>query len=72
MQSDYFEELIGLEEHLRDSQPSSAAEWDRFDAQLAGERRPGQAWICSDRDVWYPNPYYTGPAVPHPESFQDY
>lgn len=60
-------ELTGLEEHLRDSQVSSAAEWDRFDAELAGERRTTQAWICSDRDVWYRNPYYTGPAVPHPE-----
>jgi hypothetical protein len=24
-------------------------------------------WILSDRDVWYRNPYYKGPAQPHPE-----
>lgn len=26
-----------------------------------------RAWICSDRDAWYPNPFYTGPRMPHPE-----
>jgi len=26
-----------------------------------------RAWILSDRDVWYPNPFYTGPKQLHPE-----
>ena len=28
-----------------------------------------RAWILSDRDVWYPNPFYTGPKQPHPEEY---
>lgn len=51
----------------RDFSVSSIAEWDSYEAGLAGEQNPDQAWILSDRDVWYPNRYYTGPAQPHPE-----
>ncbi len=49
-------------------------EVDRYDAALTGSQHPDQAWILSDRDVWYANPYYTGPAEPHPdfEDFEDY
>jgi hypothetical protein len=36
-----------------------------------GAEQPDRAWIWSDRDAWYRNPYYTGPAVPHPEQEQD-
>jgi hypothetical protein len=61
------EQLTGLEEHLRDCQPSTTAELDRDDANLAGRSRTKQAWILSDRDVWYRNPYYIGPKVAHPE-----
>jgi len=46
---------------------STDAEWDREDARERGETTPDRAWVLSDRDVWYPNPYYKGPAVPHPE-----
>jgi hypothetical protein len=63
------EQLTGLEEHLRDCQPSSAAELDRDDATLAGHSRTKQAWILSDRDVWYRNPYYIGPPVRHPDDY---
>ncbi len=37
-------------------------------ALTVGALHPDRAWIFSDRDVWYANPFYTGPAVPHPES----
>jgi hypothetical protein len=44
----------------------SPAEYDRFDALWLAKPEDG-AWILSDRDVWYANPAYTGPPVPHPE-----
>jgi hypothetical protein len=43
------------------------AEWDSAGATEMGAGRPERAWILSDRDVWYRNPFYTGPAVRHPE-----
>ncbi len=46
---------------------SSIAEWDAFEAKLEGEKHPDRCWILSDRDVWYRNPYYTGPEQPHPD-----
>ena len=71
MQDFYAEEeqLTGLEEHIRDSQYSTTMELSEDDARLAGARRPNQAWILSDWDVWHRNPYYTGPAQPHPEDY---
>ena len=33
----------------------------------AGRDRRDVAWILSDRDVWYRNPFYHGPPQPHPE-----
>lgn len=50
---------------------SFEAEADREYAFNAGMDNPDRAWILSDRDVWYPNPFYRGPAVPHPE-LEDY
>jgi len=40
---------------------------DREYAREAGRSNPDSAWVLSDRDVWYPNPFYAGPRVPHPE-----
>jgi hypothetical protein len=37
-------------------------------ARNAGRERPQQAWILSDRDCWYRNPFYQGAPQPHPES----
>jgi hypothetical protein len=48
---------------------STDAEWDRQGAYEMGAARPDLAWIASDRDAWYPNPFYVGPPVPHPESY---
>ena len=45
----------------------SDAAWDRAEARELGAENPERAWICTDRDVWHKNPFYTGPAVPHPE-----
>ena len=50
-------------EHL-----ASEAEADREYATNFGMDHPERAWILSSRDVWYSNPYYVGPAVPHPDS----
>ena len=47
---------------------SHIAEADRQYAYAIGEQNPDWAWVLSDRDVWYPNPHYSGPPVPHPES----
>ena len=52
--------------------PMTHAEWireqERIEVHFQGQAHPERAWICSDRDVWYPNPHYNGPPVPHPES----
>lgn len=40
-------------------------------AYAIGRHRPGRAWILSDRDVWYPNPFYHGPATRHPEDWDE-
>ena len=36
-------------------------------ARNVGIARPDCEWILSDRDCWYRNPAYTGPAGRHPE-----
>lgn len=46
---------------------SIIAQADRQYAETVGSERPDLAWILSDRDVWYRNPYYKGPPQPHPE-----
>jgi hypothetical protein len=48
---------------------ATEAEADRFDAFWGSDIPSDQAWVLSDRDVWYANPAYVGPAVPHP--FED-
>lgn len=53
------------------SGPATEAEADREYADNVGADRPECAWVLSDRDVWYRNPYYQGPAVRHPEE-EDY
>lgn len=55
-----------LQEHL-DFQYASDAEFDQAGAHEIGAAHPDRAWILSDRDCWYPNPYYKGPPVRHPE-----
>lgn len=46
---------------------ATMAEADEEYVRTVGADLEGQAWILSDRDVWYRNPFYRGPAVPHPE-----
>lgn len=50
---------------------ATGAEADAEYARNVGFERQNQAWILSDRDVWYRNPFYTGPAVRHPEDEYD-
>lgn len=45
---------------------------DNHEAMVLGDMKPDQAWILTDRDVWHKNPYYTGPAVPHPEDYDEH
>jgi hypothetical protein len=40
-------------------------------AHNIGCERPDCAWILSDRDVWYRNPFYQGPPQRHPEDYQE-
>lgn len=42
-------------------------DWDLAEALELGAANPDSAWVCTDRDVWHANPFYTGPKVPHPE-----
>lgn len=51
-----------------DDRLATMAEADVEYAHNVGGMQRDEAWILSDRDVWHRNPYYTGPAVPHPES----
>lgn len=46
---------------------STIAEADAHYALEVGRENADRAWILSDRDVWYPNPFYRGPPVTHPE-----
>lgn len=39
-------------------------------AHNVGRQYPTCAWILSDRDVWYRNPFYSGPPQPHPEDYR--
>lgn len=58
------------EEEERDFYRDSAGAIDRFDTYLGAYNRGDteRAWLLSDRDVWYRNPYYLGSPQPHPES----
>jgi hypothetical protein len=38
-------------------------------ARNVGRDRPDTAWISTPYDTWEPNPFYRGPAQPHPETF---
>lgn len=46
---------------------SIQSEADQQYAFEAGRERRDSAWILSDRDVWYRNPFYRGPPQPHPD-----
>ena len=56
----------------RDFTYSTDAQWDRAAARELGAANTDAAWVLTDRDVWHRNPYYTGPAVPHPESDDEF
>lgn len=58
--------LVGLEEHLA-FRYASETEADYEFARNVGRAHPERAWISSDRDAWYRNPFYEGPLMPHPE-----
>lgn len=61
-EEDYFQAV-----HEEAMGPMTMGERDRFEAQALGAENTERCWILSDRDVWYRNPSYRGPAMPHPE-----
>ena len=42
----------------------SLSEW----AGMVGADYRSRAWLLHPGDVWVKNPFYHGPAVPHPEN----
>lgn len=50
---------------------ATVAEADREYAHEVGRTNADREWILSDRDVWYRNPFYTGPRGRHPEDDGD-
>mgnify|MGYP003387726444 CR=1 FL=1 len=50
----------------------ASTESDREFARNAGMDDPDRAWILAPSDAWYPNPFYSGPPVNHPEDDSDY
>ena len=40
-------------------------------ARNVGSEHPERPWILTDRDTWERNPFYDGPAVPHPDDRVD-
>ena len=51
---------------------ATESEADREYVRNFGADNPNRAWILSDRDVWYANPFYAGPAIPHPDEQEIY
>ena len=58
-----------MESDYDDFTYASDAEFDREGAREIGFENQDKAWILSDRDSWYPNPFYVGPPVRHPEDY---
>jgi hypothetical protein len=54
----------------RFSQIATPADACREYARNVGATCPERAWINTDFDTWERNPFYTGPDVPHPESYE--
>lgn len=52
---------------FEDTHLATEGEADAEYAHNVGHDNPDRCWILSDRDVWYRNPFYRGPARPHPE-----
>ena len=65
--------LYGQDGHLEEEsyQPDSIADLDKGEALWDSDKKSDQAWILSDRDVWYANPNYKGLPMPHPE-YEEY
>ncbi len=39
---------------------------NKDEALELGAVNPQHAWVCTSRDSWEPNPFYSGPPVRHP------
>lgn len=60
--SKYFEILAE-----KNYEPDTIEQLDKGEALGGCDKKSDQAWILSDRDVWYANPSYEGLPVPHPQ-----
>jgi hypothetical protein len=61
---------FNIYQEIQDGIPSSEAEWNQAEAEEIGCHHQDRPWILTGYDVWMPNPFYKGPAIPHPE--EDY
>lgn len=59
--------MFGYGDEYEMDRCATEAEADAEYVFNVGADYPERAWILSNRDVWYRNPAYVGPAVPHPE-----
>lgn len=55
----------------RDFHVASESELDLAEAYERGAANPEAAYVLTGRGMWHNNPYYSGPAVPHPEDDSD-
>lgn len=55
--------MYPIEENMLATEDDAEREYTRN----VGRERSDSEWILSDRDVWYRNPFYTGPKGRHPE-----
>lgn len=53
-----------------DSFLATPAQASKEYALIVGAENPEDAWILTHFDCWEPNPFYVGPKVPHPESYE--
>ena len=44
---------------------------NKDEALEMGRANTDHAWVCTSRDTWEPNPFYSGPPVRHPEDDVD-
>ena len=61
-----FEDAI-FNESMAQGQRMTAA--SREFARNAGQDRPDEEWLLTDRDTWERNPCYEGEPGPHPEDY---
>lgn len=62
-------ERESLERYHGEPQAPSITDHVSHWAHAVGQDRTDCAWLLSSFDTWEANPFYEGPAVPHPEDY---